>query len=368
LNSQPFRDLLSIARDSCANREKIPLEPDARIRLVSPLIAEGDFNGDGKIDSEDFFLFALAFGQPAEGGRPLDPPYEKIPLSIFDLDKKGRVDLEDFFTFALSFNKEAKKPAAKPVLASGPGVNQEAAVSLTPIPCDVPGRMEMSVRLKGANEVQGYSLKLTYNASALKLMEAVGSPGSVFADEIRKGLHTEGEADGQTELRPVAIQVSRDPGATVLADVLATDKVLVGDVELVQLTFQVLDEKVPAQVKIEEVSVCDREGRINVLLARTEEGKDLPTEYALSQNAPNPFNASTQIPYQLPKAGEVSLVIYNILGQQVRVLVREKQEAGYYRAAWDGKDARGRQVASGIYLVRMQASEFTQVRKILLLK
>ena len=61
-------------------------------------------------------------------------------------------------------------------------------------------------------------------------------------------------------------------------------------------------------------------------------------------------------------------MLYNILGQQVRVLVQEKQDAGYYRATWDGRDTRGRQVASGIYLVRMHASDFTQVRKILLLK
>ena len=60
--------------------------------------------------------------------------------------------------------------------------------------------------------------------------------------------------------------------------------------------------------------------------------------------------------------------IYNLLGQQVRVLVREKQEPGYYRVTWDGKNAYGRQVASGIYLMRLTANKFSGVHKILLLK
>ncbi|MDA0744994.1 MAG: right-handed parallel beta-helix repeat-containing protein [bacterium] len=90
--------------------------------------------------------------------------------------------------------------------------------------------------------------------------------------------------------------------------------------------------------------------------------------FGVEQNYPNPFNPDTAIPYQLPEAGEVSLIVYNTLGQQVKVLMNERQEAGYYRAVWDGKDRLGRQVASGIYLVRLEAGTFTQVRKMVLLK
>jgi flagellar hook assembly protein FlgD len=59
---------------------------------------------------------------------------------------------------------------------------------------------------------------------------------------------------------------------------------------------------------------------------------------------------------------------YNTLGQQVRTLVDEQQEAGFYRITWDGRDEVGRQVASGIYLVRMAAGAFTSVEKMVLLK
>ncbi len=61
-------------------------------------------------------------------------------------------------------------------------------------------------------------------------------------------------------------------------------------------------------------------------------------------------------------------MVYNLLGQQVRVVLEEVQEAGYYRVTWDGKDAGGRRVASGIYLVRMAAGEFSEVKKMVLLK
>ena len=106
------------------------------------------------------------------------------------------------------------------------------------------------------------------------------------------------------------------------------------------------------------------------LLTRVEIGDltPLPEKYGLNQNMPNPFNPSTMIGYRLLEGGHVRLVVYNLLGQEVRVLVDEKQDAGSLTAVWDGMDAAGRQVASGVYLYRMQAGEFKAVRRMLLLK
>ncbi len=88
----------------------------------------------------------------------------------------------------------------------------------------------------------------------------------------------------------------------------------------------------------------------------------------LYANYPNPFNPTTQIAYELPEAGEMRLVIYNALGQEVRALVQGKQEAGYYRVTWDGKDAVGRQVSSGLYFYRLTSGGFAETRKMMLLK
>ncbi|OGG50092.1 MAG: hypothetical protein A3F84_02590 [Candidatus Handelsmanbacteria bacterium RIFCSPLOWO2_12_FULL_64_10] len=86
------------------------------------------------------------------------------------------------------------------------------------------------------------------------------------------------------------------------------------------------------------------------------------------KNYPNPFNPSTTISYTLPEASTVRLTIYNILGQQVRTLINNRQAAGIHAVQWDGHDDAGRSVASGLYFYRLTAGEFTQTQKMLLLK
>ncbi len=95
---------------------------------------------------------------------------------------------------------------------------------------------------------------------------------------------------------------------------------------------------------------------------------NIPTTYSFSQNYPNPFNPITEIKYDLPKSSEVNLAIYNILGQRIRTLVNEQQEAGYYTVFWNSEDERGEEVTSGIYLCRIEAGKFSQTKKLILLK
>jgi hypothetical protein len=164
----------------------------------------------------------------------------------------------------------------------------------------------------------------------------------------------------------VAIQTSSEPGRLHLADML--EEGIQTESDLVHLSFRLLDPTVPGHVDISHVLVSDPSGRINELMGVRTDLRALPMDYALTQNYPNPFNPHTVVPYQLPESGQVSLVVYNTLGQRLRILVNEKQEAGYYKMVWDGKDEIGRQVASGVYLVRMEAGKFRQVRKMVLLK
>jgi hypothetical protein len=94
----------------------------------------------------------------------------------------------------------------------------------------------------------------------------------------------------------------------------------------------------------------------------------IPKSFELFQNYPNPFNPQTQIRYDLPVSGNVRLIIYNILGQKVKVLVEEIQDAGYKSVIWDGKDIDGRDVASGIYFYKIEAQNFVKTKKMVLLK
>ena len=94
----------------------------------------------------------------------------------------------------------------------------------------------------------------------------------------------------------------------------------------------------------------------------------LPEEYFLVQNSPNPFNAQTTIRYGVPTASGVHLVVYNVMGQAVRVLADHHQEAGRHRVMWDGTDDLGRDVRSGTYVLKMRAGDFVDSCKMLLLK
>ncbi|MEW5797230.1 MAG: FlgD immunoglobulin-like domain containing protein [Candidatus Zixiibacteriota bacterium] len=94
----------------------------------------------------------------------------------------------------------------------------------------------------------------------------------------------------------------------------------------------------------------------------------LPAEYALAQNYPNPFNPSTQIGFALPTESEVELSVFNILGQKVTTLTYGKMPAGNHTVTWNGTDADGGAVASGIYFYRITANNFVETKKMMLLK
>ena len=94
----------------------------------------------------------------------------------------------------------------------------------------------------------------------------------------------------------------------------------------------------------------------------------VPQAFALRPNHPNPFNPSTHISYQLPQAGPVTLVVYNAMGQKIRVLEQSDRPAGVHQLSWDGRDDRGQAVAGGVYLYRLQSGAFSQTRRMLLLK
>jgi hypothetical protein len=90
---------------------------------------------------------------------------------------------------------------------------------------------------------------------------------------------------------------------------------------------------------------------------------ELPARFAVFQNYPNPFNPSTKIRYELPKQAKVSLKVYNLLGQEVMSLVNTEQSAGRYEVELNAQG-----LASGMYLYRIQAGDFVQTRKLLLLR
>ncbi len=100
----------------------------------------------------------------------------------------------------------------------------------------------------------------------------------------------------------------------------------------------------------------------------TSNGSQLPADFALEQNYPNPFNPSTNISFSLPDAAEVTLEIYNVLGQKIVTLVNANYEAGEHIVHWDGRNAVGSAVSSGIYFYRLTAGTAVTSKKMMLLK
>jgi len=94
----------------------------------------------------------------------------------------------------------------------------------------------------------------------------------------------------------------------------------------------------------------------------------LPNPAILCQNFPNPFNMSTEIQYELHRNGTLNLSVFDINGRLIRNLVDTHQEAGIKRVVWDGKDAYGREVSSGLYIYKLQTADHVEMKKMVLQK
>ena len=93
---------------------------------------------------------------------------------------------------------------------------------------------------------------------------------------------------------------------------------------------------------------------------------DIPEQFSLSQNYPNPFNPTTKIDFALARTGDVTIVVYNLIGQKVKTLVSESLHYGYHGITWNGLDDFGRAVPSGVYFSELRAKGFRQSKNCLL--
>jgi hypothetical protein len=96
--------------------------------------------------------------------------------------------------------------------------------------------------------------------------------------------------------------------------------------------------------------------------------EEIPTEYELFNNYPNPFNPSTTIKYSVPKNSNIKVRIYNMMGQLIKTLVNESKSPGNYEVQWYGKNEENLSVASGIYFYQLESENFVKTNKMILLK
>ncbi len=300
----------------------------------------GDFNSDGLVWLEDFSMFGAAFGMSSD----LEQYPEWEPA--FDLNGDDLIWLEDFSIFGAQFG--TVRGAAKRVPVAYDGANN--GVQLASDAARNGSILNYDLLVSGAPALSGYVMTVRYDPTALRLDGSFGDNGVMDSPLYLTKKVKEGEL--------LVACVTKGGVPVVNADGLVSS-----------IRFEIVGSIERSSVKVESAELVDGQSKLNMVekLANTEL-TFLPSQFALSQNYPNPFNMETMLSYDVAKDANVSLVVYNILGQEVRTLVNEAKVAGTYTLRWDGRDNVGRDVAAGVYFYRLNAGSHEFIKKMVLLK
>ena len=303
------------------------------------------------VDFEDFVAFTMAFNT--------DETHENWRVFVqADLNDDKMVNFDDFILFFSSYGKEAAGPAGKSLVTPMLGVNEAAELSLR-LGSDrvVAGEtMFVDVSLANVQALMGYGFVLNYDAEKFEFVEAMPAAEDLLVS-----------SGGET---PLLRGWSPEAGQVHVMNAIVNGSEVSGGGDIVRLVFRVLrDFEDNARFEIAEGLVFDPSQLANPLAGGVLDIQTTPTEFALLQNFPNPFNPDTTIGYELAESADVTLQIYNVVGQVVRTLIAaEPQSVGRYQVRWDGMDDRGTPVSSGIYFYQLSAGKFQDVRKLMLLK
>ncbi len=305
-------------------------------------------DADMTVGVDDFLALVAAFGS-SDG----DDNYN----AQADVDDDGDVDVDDFVEFIGSFGRTAVGPATKPLVLL-PGINENAEFSLS-LGSErvVAGELvAVDVSLANVAALVGYGFALNYETDNFEFVSVAPADEDLLKSTGGETLFHHIVSDGQI----------------TVANGLFNGTAVSGGGDAVRFVFRVLREfEDNARFEIANGLVFDPGQLQNpAVVAGVLELQSTPREFALHQNFPNPFNPDTTIKYDLAESADVTLQIYNVLGQVVRTLVAsEAQNAGRYQIRWNGMDDRGVPVSSGIYFYQISADgKFSDVRKLMLLK
>lgn len=301
------------------------------------------------VDSMDYAAFIAAWGS-SEG----DAKYN----AQADVNDDGIVNSVDYALFIATWGKTATGPATKPlVLLPGVNENAEFALSLGSERVVAGELVAVDVSLANVEALMAYGFTLNYDATKFEFVSVAPAD-----EDLLKS------TGGET---PLFHHVPGN-GQVEVVNGIVNGTAVSGGGDIARFVFRVLYEfEDNARFEIANGLVFDPSQLSNLaVVAGVLELQSTPREFALHQNFPNPFNPDTTIKYDLAESADVTLQIYNVLGQVVRTLVAsEAQNAGRYQIRWNGMDERGVPVSSGIYFYQIAADgKFSDVRKLMLLK
>ncbi|MGB2698008.1 MAG: dockerin type I domain-containing protein, partial [Candidatus Zixiibacteriota bacterium] len=314
----------------------------------------GDCNGDGKVDIVDVVCLInyLFHGGPAP-----------VPIEAGDVNCDHEVTIADVVYLINYLFKGGPTPCCPYSQTNG-----LAKVSTSEI--DTPAWAN-KIALVGSSQEVSLNLNSNQDLGAVVLALKFAKPGS---DVILKSFSFEGTKVEYIEFKEVLVN-NEEKTVLIYAIPFEEDYIPAGEGSIVKLRFTGKDPitlqttKISHQDGISLVSkdAEDLEFEFNTTPV-AKSTKELPNEFSLSQNHPNPFNPHTLINYALPQDAKVSLVIYNVLGRKVKTLVNEYQTAGFQSAEWDGTNDNGSVTSSGIYFYKLVAGDYNQTKKMVMLK
>ena len=297
---------------------------EKRVTFTTYLL--GDYNSDYAVDVTDLSSFVSAWNSD-DFSYELGPVTGTVPHLI--PARNELFDLRDMMAFTRMWHYSH-------------GTDQSLMLAYDPIGDDAEIEQDGSrLSLALHPETNAAHLKLIYPRASKSVM----IPPDIESDEMIQLTHHESET-GTLVIEKAFIR--RDGAKLIYFDINSLDR---NDV-MVDISYIAYDDS-------NRVIMSGRK-MVNVVA--------VPFEYALHQNYPNPFNPVTRINFDLPEARHVQLFIYDILGREVTSLVNEVQEPGYRTITWHCTDAFGRNVGAGMYFYSIQAGDFRQVRKMVLLK
>jgi Ca-activated chloride channel family protein len=315
------------------------------------IVWPGDTNGNGKVELTDVTMLGLHWNRQG-GGRPSEQNLltwkaqlaERYPITAAartDADGSGNVDERDLIPVGLNWGKTKDAPELGGQLyltsASTPGGRLDLRVAQSGEPNIY--RLSVNYESQQPEGLQGVMLRIRYRDRSLRFIS------------IHSG--------NAWPAGPLLISSNdQDKGVLSVGLMLtAGTPALQGGGEMLHLLVSADTPPDPGQLSLENAGMVTRDGEIHEVdvVSGVDQLASTPDEFVLHQAYPNPFNPATTIQYVLPEAGSVEFTVYSVHGQQVLRTSEEFSEGGERRWTWDGRGRDGRQVGSGIYVVRAHA-------------
>jgi len=358
----------------CERGAITPTLVNGTLEVVREMFVRGDDDVDGELTISDPIL-SLCY-------QFADCPLPSC-MDASDVDDDGEINISDPIR-NLCYQFADCDPPAAPFPNCGPDPTEDGLDCASYPPCETKGLVlakDQTSESGGKIEVKGAST-FGNRKIAVPVYLTNTQPLSGFAYTIRynnsiltaisvsdRGLFT-GASDFSSA------KINDEEGWVRIGNVVSygmSTSLPLGNHQVTRLIFGLDVEEIKDDVALELVDgqFVDMKARLmrpKLVSGVIKAGIGLPKTSGLSQNYPNPFNPVTEISYRLPRRGEVTICIYNTMGQLVKTLVNEEQPAGFRTVRWNGKDNTGDDVSSGIYFCRMRTGGFVKTTKMVLMQ